>query len=64
MSLPMHDISPDVDCTLCDDNLLHCHGTWIADANGSSVCSEDPDCTLGADEHWFSCIEDDVSSPM
>ncbi|HEY5438438.1 MAG TPA: hypothetical protein VIJ99_06035 [Acidimicrobiales bacterium] len=64
MSLPTLDTSNGVDCTSCDDNLLHCHGTWIADANGSSVCSDDPDCTLNVDEHWFSWIEDEGISPL
>jgi hypothetical protein len=64
MSLPLHDISPDVVCSMCDDNLLHCHGTSIVNADGSYVCSDDPDCTLSVDEHWFSWTEDDGISPI
>jgi hypothetical protein len=59
MSLPMHYTAPVVVCTLCDDNLVHCHGTAIVDANGAHVCSDDPDCTLSINEHWYMSIEDD-----
>ncbi len=35
--------------------------------DGSHVCSEDPDCTLDVDEHWFVVNDDQysaVSSPQ
>ena len=44
---------------MCDDRLLHCHGTAIVLAGGSHVCSDDPDCTLSVNEHWFMSVEDD-----
>jgi hypothetical protein len=47
---------------MCDDNLLHCHGTAIVDATGSHVCSDDPDCTLSINEHWFMSVENDEDS--
>jgi hypothetical protein len=25
----------------------------------SHVCSDDPDCTLSVNEHWFMSVEDD-----
>jgi hypothetical protein len=61
MSLPMQYTSSVVGCTICDDNLLHCHGTAIVIDDGSHVCSEDPDCTLSINEHWFMSIEDEDS---
>jgi hypothetical protein len=61
MSLPMHDTSPATVCTMCDDNLLHCHGTAIVLVNGSHVCSDDPDCALSVNEHWFMSVEDEES---
>ena len=59
MSLPLRSTQPVVVCSMCDDRLLHCHGTAIVLANGSHVCSDDPDCTLSVNEHWFMSIEDD-----
>lgn len=61
MSLPMQDTSPVVGCTMCNDNLLHCHGTAIVIDDGSHVCSDDPDCPLSINEHWFMSIEDEDS---
>ncbi len=59
MSLPLH-YSADVSlCTMCDDKLLHCHGTALVLTSGSHVCSDDPDCRLSVNEHWFMSIEDD-----
>jgi hypothetical protein len=29
---------------------------------GSHVCSDDPDCTLSINDHWFMSIEDDVAA--
>jgi len=58
MSLPQPYISP-TDCVLCDEDLLHCHGTAIMIDELSHVCSDDPDCTLGVDEHWFVSLLDD-----
>jgi hypothetical protein len=61
MSLPQY-TPPVVVCTMCDDNLLHCHGTAIVMSDSSHVCSDDPDCTLSVNEHWFMSIEDDEAS--
>ncbi|MGD0853712.1 MAG: hypothetical protein ABSA07_10210 [Acidimicrobiales bacterium] len=44
---------------LCDEDLQHCHGTAIVIDEFSHVCSDDPDCTLGVDEHWFVSGDDD-----
>jgi hypothetical protein len=57
MSLAHQYISP-VACTLCDEGLQHCHGTAIV-TDFSHVCSDDPDCTLSVDEHWYVDVEDD-----
>jgi hypothetical protein len=46
---------------MCDDNLLHCHGTAIVIDDGSHVCSDDPDCPLSINEHWFMSVEDEDS---
>jgi hypothetical protein len=59
MSLPMQS-APLVECPMCDDNLVHCHGTALVIDEGSHVCSDDPDCTLSVDEHWFVSLEVDV----
>lgn len=59
MSLPLHYTPPVPVCSMCDDGLFHCHGTAIVLVNGSHVCSDDPDCTLSVNEHWFMSIEDD-----
>jgi len=48
---------------MCDDGLLHCHGTAIVTAHGSHVCSDDPDCALSVNEHWFMSVEDEESLP-
>ena len=57
MSLPLQYTSPVVLCTLCDDHLQHCHGTAIV-MDDTHVCSDDPDCTLNVNEHWFMSVED------
>jgi hypothetical protein len=44
---------------MCVDNLLHCHGTAIVIDDATHVCSDDPDCTLSVNEHWFMSIEVD-----
>jgi hypothetical protein len=60
MSLPLHDTSFVAVCTMCDDNLLHCHGTAIVLVSGTHVCSDDPDCRLSINEHWFMSVEDEA----
>jgi hypothetical protein len=62
MSLPMQYTSTVVVCTMCDDNLLHCHGTAIVFDDDSHVCSDDPDCTVSINEHRFMSIEDDPAA--
>jgi hypothetical protein len=59
MSLPLLYTSPVVPCPMCDDHLQHCHGTAIVIDDDSHVCSDDPDCTLSVDEHWFMTVEVD-----
>ena len=59
LSLPY---TPTVECSLCDDDLVHCHGTAIVTSEDSHVCSDDPDCTLSVNEYWFMSIEDDETS--
>jgi hypothetical protein len=39
-------------CTYCDDDLDHCHGVAIV-SDGTSVCSEDPDCRVAIELHQF-----------
>jgi hypothetical protein len=63
MSLPMQRM-PEVVCATCDDNLMHCHGTAIVMDNGSHVCSDDPDCRLNIDEHWFVSLEVDEDDEL
>jgi hypothetical protein len=46
-------------CSMCEDHLLHCHGTALVSSDESHVCSDDPDCTLSVNEHWFMSVEDD-----
>lgn len=58
MSLPMHQASLIEACEMCNDELLHCHGTAIVLVSGSHVCSDDPDCVLAINEHWFMSIDD------
>jgi hypothetical protein len=58
MSLPQPYISP-TDCILCDEDLQHCHGTAIMIDDNLYECSDDPECTIGADEHWFVSFKDD-----
>ena len=57
MSMPLESEEP-APCTWCEKSLQHCHGTAIVD-DVSHVCSDDPDCTLGVDEHWFISLEGD-----
>jgi hypothetical protein len=56
MSLPLH-AAPQIVCTSCDENLAHCHGTALLSVDEHYVCSDDPDCTLSVDEHWFVSFE-------
>jgi hypothetical protein len=58
MSLPLYSI-PEMVCTSCDKDLSHCHGTALVSADGAHVCSDDPQCTLAIDEHWFVALDDD-----
>jgi hypothetical protein len=53
-----HQFSSPVVCTLCVEDLQHCHGTAIV-TDFSHVCSDDPDCTVSVDEHWYVDAEDD-----
>jgi hypothetical protein len=57
MSLPMQYSSPAILCTMCVDHLQHCHGTAIVIDDYSHACSDDPDCTLSVNEHWFMSVE-------
>jgi|HubBroStandDraft_4_1064222.scaffolds.fasta_scaffold832347_1 hypothetical protein len=46
-------------CAECQQDLEHCHGTAILHVDGAADCSDDPDCRLTAELHWFviSCAE-------
>jgi hypothetical protein len=44
---------PRLNCIWCENDLQHCHGTALVDVDGAHVCSDDPDCILDVDEHWF-----------
>jgi len=57
MSLPLH-VLPPIVCPSCDADLAHCHGTALV-SDAHYVCSDDPDCTLSIDEHWFVAYDDD-----
>ena len=59
MSLPQQYSPPEVTCAMCDDNRQHCHGTALVFDEYSHVCSDDPECTLSVDEHWFVSVEGD-----
>jgi hypothetical protein len=39
-------------CTLCDDDLEHCHGVAVV-SDMSAMCSEDPDCRVAIELHQF-----------
>jgi hypothetical protein len=43
-------------CSSCESNLRHCHGTALV-SGGVHVCSDNPDCTLSVDEHWFVAVD-------
>jgi hypothetical protein len=47
------------ECASCDARLAHCHGTAIVIDDTTHVCSDDPDCTLDVDEHWFVSLDDE-----
>ena len=59
MSLPLRYSPPAPVCTMCEDDLQHCHGTAIVIDDYSHVCSDDPECTLSVNEHWFMSIDDE-----
>jgi hypothetical protein len=44
-------------CTLCDDNLEHCHGVAII-VDEIVVCSDDPNCEVSGDLHHFVTFEE------
>jgi hypothetical protein len=48
-----------ISCVWCDAQLQHCHGTAIVLDDTTRVCSDDPDCTLDVDEHWFIALDED-----
>jgi hypothetical protein len=58
MSLPLQSL-PEIVCTSCDENLAHCHGTALVSVEETYVCSDDPECTLTVDEHWFVAFDED-----
>ena len=57
MSMPVHH-EPRTACSSCESDLQHCHGTALV-REGCHVCSDDPDCMLGVDEHWFVAVDQD-----
>jgi hypothetical protein len=44
-------------CTLCDDNLEHCHGVAII-VDEIVVCSDDPDCDVSSELHHYVAFEE------
>jgi hypothetical protein len=56
MSMPLQKESP-ATCTSCESDLQHCHGTALV-SGGSHVCSDDPDCALSVEEHWFVALDE------
>lgn len=56
MSRPLQIAPLTTSCSMCDDHLLHCHGTAIVIDDDEHFCSDDPDCTLGVNEHWFMAV--------
>ena len=46
------------ECPSCVLDLQHCHGTALVSDDGPH-CSDDPECTLSADEHWYVAIDED-----
>jgi hypothetical protein len=57
MSLPFEHVAI-VECASCDEELQHCHGTAIMIDGATHACSDDPDCTLEAAEHWFVSMDE------
>jgi hypothetical protein len=45
-------------CVDCSEDIEHCHGTAIIMTNGAIECSDDPDCRLGVEVHYFFTRED------
>ncbi|MGA7836100.1 MAG: hypothetical protein WCA31_12910 [Acidimicrobiales bacterium] len=43
-------------CASCKAGLRHCHGTAIV-LDEAHACSDDPDCVLDVDEHWFVVVD-------
>lgn len=48
-----------ITCVACDADLEHCHGTAIV-LDGHHVCSDDPDCVLAIEAHWFVWHDEDA----
>jgi hypothetical protein len=44
-------------CLECDEDLEHCHGVAIIVSEGIYECSDDPDCQLGIELHFFMAAE-------
>jgi hypothetical protein len=58
MSLPLREEQL-IACTSCLEDLQHCHGTAIVNVDGAHVCSDEPQCTLAIDEHWYVALDED-----
>lgn len=48
-------------CADCAADLVHCHGVAITHRDGWGECTDDPDCTLAVEWHWFMASCDLVS---
>ena len=46
-------------CLHCDQDLVHCHGTAIVNVDQSHVCSDDPECHLAVELHFFISVSDE-----
>lgn len=56
MALPLRKVQPII-CAACENDLQHCHGTAIVVDETTHICSDDPDCIVSIDEHWFASFE-------
>ena len=61
MALPLQ-IEQQSECRSCELDLRHCHGTALVGSDETYVCTDDPDCTLCVDEHWYVTFDEDEPS--
>ena len=59
----MSELTSTTHCGLCLDGLEHCHGAAIAIDESAYVCSDDTDCVLASELHWFIVHEQNSDAP-